>query len=91
MGQAPKPTKLFDIEHWYQAPMPFFEKGKKNTNPKRLIATLQRGVPYALARFNKRVQEGMSHYPKGTFFKIVKHPETTNPKRDEINSTQIQS
>lgn len=39
----------------------------------RWVTTPYTNLPYALCRFKKRVLEGDSKYPKGTFFKITKN------------------
>lgn len=39
-------------------------------------ATLYTNIPYALAKFKKRVAEQDKRYSKGTFFKIVKNGES---------------
>ncbi len=46
--------KLYNVQQWY---------GKQH------VATLFWQLPFALAKFKKRIEEG-KNYPKGTYFKI---------------------
>lgn len=38
-----------------------------------LKATLYYQLPYAIARFKKRIEEVSNQHPKGTYFKLVKN------------------
>lgn len=42
----------------------------------RFVSILYTNIPYALAKFKKRVAEQDKKYPKGAFFKIVKNGES---------------
>lgn len=52
----PTKPKMYNVQEWYG---------------KRHVSTLIWNVPYALAKFKKRVFEQDRKYAKGTYFKIV--------------------
>lgn len=66
--KTPKPTRLFNIVQYYQAPGFTILGGRYSV----IKVATQYGKPYALAKSIKR-QEELKNYPKGTYFKIVPH------------------
>lgn len=84
MPKAPEPTKLFNIEQWYTPsllkvvesnPTIFNTTNVVITTTKlkdRKIEVIEYGKPYPLAKSIKRMEE-LKNYPRGTYFKLVKH------------------